>query len=219
MLVSSHTIYLTDNTTTFHSISYDANTMYGGTKDAFIQVDQPTYNRGGCTYASFGGTTGTKERRAIIQFPITSHIPANATITAVELWFNIESGGYEQAGDNQLLYRINDAHTWVEGATCGTDENNVSWNKYSTGNAWGTAGIGYDATLLGTQTVSGTGWGQVTPNSTNLLTYIQNVVSGTWTDYGLIGLGSDVTDASMNDYSTKEDTNGLRPYLKITGTW
>lgn len=103
-------------------------------KDNMMEDQNPTTNYSTLEYLHLGETNGiTALYRSLIQFDLSS-IPASATVDAANLVVRLVANGNERAANNRTgrAYRLK--RVWVEAES--------SWNNYSTGNAWQTAGAG-----------------------------------------------------------------------------
>ncbi len=104
--------------------------------DSYMHSANNTINYGSATSLSVGWTTGkiTAAFRALMKFDV-SDLPAGATITDAELWFDVTQAG---AGlEPGTIYRVLRTN-WTEGG--------VTWDKYNGVNNWTTAGCGGDGT-------------------------------------------------------------------------
>jgi hypothetical protein len=149
--------------------------------------------------------------RSVIKFDVSS-IPADAVISGatLSLW---RAGKFGTPVNTTLrAYRIKRA--WVEAQ--------VTYNSYSTGNSWSTAGVGNtttdrEATDIGSVSILnadavGTQYDiALTPSA------VQDWVDGTMTNNGLLLKIDDETDLYQFD-SSDHGTAGTRPKLVVTYT-
>jgi hypothetical protein len=144
--------------------------------------------------------------RALIQFDLSS-IPANATITAVTLTFQVANHG-----DRVYLYRILPANDWVEAE--------ATWNVRKSGTSWAgsagcsTAGTDHDATEAASHAPSSQTSHDWTFDA-NGIADVQGWVAGTFANYGLVGKGG-TNDARF--YSSDHATASERPKLTVEYT-
>ena len=151
--------------------------------------------------------------RTIIKFDLSS-INQNATIDSVTLTLHV-SADYSDNTRDYCIYRIK--RNWVE--------DQATWNIYSTGNNWQTAGAGggndYDTTELGCTSVSSTISTGTAVDFSLTASEIKKLIDGTYTDYGFLIMVDDGVTAE-NDahgfYSSSGSTSNLRPKLVIEWT-
>ena len=132
-----------------------------------------------------------------------SSIPAGSTVESVEIEievFNVSSGPYE-------LYEVK--RSWVEAG--------ASWNNYSVGNPWETAGAqgagDRGSTALGAIVAGVTGPSAVTLNAAGVA-LVQGWVDNPSTNQGLIAANGAVTNGL--DFRSREYARAtLRPKLTI----
>lgn len=154
-------------------------------KDTYIYSSGPTANYGAGTDIQLGDLSGSASvaARSILAFDL-SDIPAGAVITSatMSLW---ESGAGKSAGAPASwaaeLRRV--LRNWVEGQ--------ATYNIFSTGNNWGTAGCGNATdrvaaacatlTLDGTAAAGFVGW-----SGADLVAVCQGWLDGTFPNYGLL---------------------------------
>ena len=95
--------------------------------DNLLYAGTATTNYGASTEAAFGGVT-TNRRHYLVEFDLSS-LPASAQIQSVKFKFTVNS--VQNANSITVnAYRV--YRDWVEMQS--------TWNIYSTGNNWGTAG-------------------------------------------------------------------------------
>ncbi len=122
---------------------------------------------------------GSEKRRSLIQFDLSS-IPGGSTITGATFKIYLSSASLASNNRTMSAYRL--LRNWVE--------NQATWNVYSTGNSWGTAGASNTSTdressALGTiamATSDSAGYKTSTFNTT----LVQGWLDGTLTNNGLI---------------------------------
>jgi hypothetical protein len=151
---------------------------------------------------------GTQQDRGIIKMPnLASLLPADATITAVNLRIYDEAVNYSSNDRTMRVYRIK--------RTVNPDQ--VTWNVYSSGNSWSTAGAGNttndrEATDIGSLSFPATEVNQYYTIPLDA-TKIQEFYSGVFTGNALL-LQFDTENNDMHQFSDELDTNP--PYLQIT---
>ena len=98
----------------------------------------------------------------------------------------------------------------------------ITWNVYSTGNNWGTAGGSNSSTDYDGATLVGTGTQPASPTLDVMLNYtltaseLQKLYDGTYTNNGLILFVATQTDDAILHYSTENATPSKRPTITIT---
>ncbi|KKK79973.1 hypothetical protein LCGC14_2828150 [marine sediment metagenome] len=163
--------------------------------------------------------------RPVIKFNLSS-IPSDATIDSVtlELWENFADRSAAQAAAPVNLHRL--LQNWVEAQ--------VTWNDYSTGNSWGTAGaasvgVDRDGDVSATVTLDHVAAGAMVTwaddgADPSLKNDVQQFVNGTWANYGwilekpdweLLGVGP----FALNQFRTSDyATAAQRPKLTVNYT-
>lgn len=145
-----------------------------------------------------GSGTGER-RRSLIQFDLSS-IPATATVTGVT--FKIYNQGTDLTNNARTMRAYRIRRNWTE--------NQVTWNVYTTGNSWTTAGCSdttddRESSELGTISV-------INPpvagymSSTFSTSLIQEWVDGTFTNNGLIWI-MDTESDDMQRFDGEDDSN------------
>ncbi len=165
-----------------------------------LAAAQDSYIRTPSTPLNYGASTnlvvdrngiGIGSQRVLLQFDLSS-LPAGASVSNATLTMEaIENGG----SINLDLYRVLEA--WTEGASNGSS-GVVNWNQRTTGTDWSTAGGSYDARAVATLRS-----GSVGQHRWNITRLVQDWLSGTATNYGLI-LGSSDNGSSTVTYSSRE---------------
>jgi len=187
---------------------------------------QPTTNQNSSTDLEASTFDATETRVSWLRFTGISSIPAGSTITAVSLFLwktndNIFAGDGGSTVPNTFEIRRS-LRAWVE--------TQATWNIYSTGNNWGTAGgsntTDRSSTLSGSQaTAFDTDVGaykEIALNATGIAD-VQGFLDGTLTNNGWrFGLADESgTGDSAGQYqvfTSDNGTNGHRPYLQVTYT-
>jgi len=178
-------------------------------KDNFIQSTAATNNFGNdAVLASGESNISSAVYRSLIMFDLSS-IPANATISSatLSLWIAVDRS--DNARDVRVFRSLRNWH-----------ETQSTWNIYSTGNNWQTAGSAgvndYDATALATTNL-GANVAVDTEVQFSLNTAeIKKLIDGTYTNYGfLLSTATENNDAYVY-YSSDEVTKATqRPKLTI----
>ena len=175
---------------------------FAGTEDAYFRSDAPTSNYGSdATIRAYGSTA----RNGVLSFSGFANVPAGATINDITQYI------YNTSGITSSIFSFRRVLlNWVEAQ--------ITWNIYSTGNNWNTAGgLGDDtdrsSTVSGTVTVTTTGW--YSNSDAQWITDHQNFLDGTWNNYGY-HIQNGTTTFGL--FASSEGTDGQRPYIEIDYT-
>jgi len=113
------------------------------TIDTYIGNQAPTTNFNGIANWVGERNDSSSIRRTLIKFDLSS-IPAGSTIDSVTFRLHIDNDDRSDNARTARIYRLK--RGWVEGE--------ATWDAYSTGNSWQTAGgtgaNDYDSTEIGT---------------------------------------------------------------------
>jgi hypothetical protein len=197
----------TDATATSIVISENTIRTYAGNEDAEIRQNNATINYGtGTTFNVTAWDTGDT-KHTLIKFGGLSNVSAgNVTNGRLRLYLTSKPGN----NPTTQVYALR--RNFVEGQ--------ATFNEYSSGNNWGTAGAlntstDYNNTLLAANLVGTTGR-YYEFGGDAITAYIQAIVNG-GTDYGLLLIDSaDSAPAALNreaNYISSEGTDGQRPIL------
>lgn len=177
------------------------------TEDIQLDLSAPDTNRDALrlevsTYSS------QQERIALIKFDLSS-IPGDATIDSVSLVLNQNDGG--NGTDTIDVYRL--LRNWVE--------SQATWNSYSTGNAWSSAGAAFNnadrsSTLSASLSVT-TSTGDKAWTSAQLVTDVQNIIDSVNANYGWVFVMNTITQLRYHAFRSAEyGEAGERPRITIT---
>jgi len=179
--------------------------------DTYIAVAYPTTNYGTDTYLWEGYYDSTEwSARSLLKFDLSS-IPSGATVTNATLSL-YSLTDYSSNISTYAVYRQKRA--WVE--------SEATWNIYSTGNNWSTAG-GFHADdceqdAIGTREMSASeSSGDKSWDLTD--SKVQEWISGSFTNNGILIKAT--TEANANCYgfrSSDYDLTGYRPKLVVEYT-
>lgn len=180
--------------------------------DTFIQSNAATTNRGTATGLEIGENSGITKAvsRALIKFDL-SPIPSTAIISSATLTITPES---DRSNNARTLSVYRQKRAWVE--------TEATWNIYSTGNNWQTAG-GFGAndceqTSIGHVSISASQTVNVGVDISLTASAIQEIVNGTWTNNGfLLKVDTEANDQFVY-YSSGAATASYRPKLVIEYT-
>jgi hypothetical protein len=195
------TVTIGDNTGNTHS----------GTEDTQLSSGATSTNYGSDATMEVTKYAPGSHIHSVLKFTGLSNISGPVTVSAATLYlYNTGNAGNTTIEARALL------RNWVEAQ--------ATWNNYSTGNAWGTAGGLSDAvdrttSASGSVLVSNTINGYYSISSAQLAADVQAFINGTQSNYGWHierqGTGNDTNFAI---FRTSEGTDGQRPYLEITYT-
>ncbi len=188
-----------------------ANT-FTGTDDARLHQQTPTTNEGGTGAIEASRFSGGDHNTGLIRFSGLSNITGPVTVTSarIRLWQFLNSG-------TNTVSAYECSRAWVE-AEC-------TWNNYSTGNAWNTAGAlgaGTDYVnsvldTITTATVSDESY--LDFDSAAIAALVQDWINGVKTNNGIVFLRTDgQNDATFHSFQSSEGNNGERPILEVTYT-
>lgn len=143
----------------------------------------------------------------IIRVTGLSNISAPVTVSSAVLSLCQATGGYTQTYSFRRLLRA-----WSVSQS--------TWNIYSTGNNWSTAGgisDGYDRVSDVSATLTSGSNNGVYYKSGDLSADVEDFINGDLTNNGWHGERSDGSgDSQNNRYHSSESDDGYRPYLTVT---
>jgi len=196
---------------------------FGASGDAYMRGIAPTTNFGADVniFAGDISDSSSDAARSPIKFDVSS-IPADAMVSPVtfKLWedFAANSGGTENCAFNlQRLLR-----NW--------DKAQVTWNVYSTGNSWTTAGAGSDGNDRAAAISASVTLDSVAANAfvswtgTTLTDDVQKFVNGTYPNYGWLLSAPTAEYQGVGQYrfsrfcSSDHGTPSQRPVLTVPYT-
>lgn len=201
------TVVISDNT---------SGADFSGVEDARIRLAAPTTNDGsGATLEATAYDVGD-DNRSLIRFAGLSNIPSTATITSVTLTINCSTNLANVVAPNEVvIHRC--LRAFVEGQ--------ATWNIYSTGNSWATAGgLGTgDAVASASHTEApSAGTGDKAFSSAGLLADVQAWVDGSVANNGWLikhsGDPSGSLQTKVYEFVSSEGADGSRPRLSVTYT-
>lgn len=184
---------------------------FSGTDDTFIKENSvgstsdtlPTFQ----TYSWASGDRG----HALLRFTGLSNITGPVTVSSatISLWC--------ENATNSTSQQI-DMHDCLRNFVVAQS----TWNEYSTGNSWGTAGAlntstDISATILANANVGATG-SYYDFTSAGLATWVQNVINNSLSaSAGIMMMRNADTafDATSKEFGSKEGTDARRPKLTV----
>lgn len=175
--------------------------------DSWIQSNVATRNNGSTTDLCIGEWDGgSASCKSLLKFDLSS-IPLGAVIVSAVL--TLTYNGVEYSGNSRTVQAFRIKRNWVE--------NQVTWNVFSTGNNWQTAGASgaddIESTVIGSYSITASPSGTYSMSLTASL--VQEWIDGTFTNNGILLQ----TDAQNNDqvfyHSSAAATSTNRPKLVI----
>lgn len=182
------------------------------TANAYIRNTTPTGNAGGGNmYVGELNSVANDIMRSPIKFSLSS-IPAGSTINSASLRLYDVNSAFSDNARTVRWYPL--LRNWVEGE--------VTWNNYSTGNAWATAGAGNtttdrEATDIGSVAMPEpevAGWYEM---SALTVSKLQAWLDGTQSNYGGI-LVSETETNDLHNFDGRSGGNSRPPELIIAYT-
>jgi hypothetical protein len=158
------------------------------------------------------GSSGGETARTLIKFDLSS-IPSDATVTAATLTLTISYDLSSNVRDYKIYQAL---RNW--------NDDQATWNEWTTGNSWTTAGAGSNGNDINLSTVWATAtMGASDPINTNKdfvfnstgISELQKMVNGTYTNYGWMIKADTENNDRYNFYSSAATTSSYRPKLVI----
>lgn len=177
-------------------------TLSSGVEDTFLSsLAADTNNDGAGDLRTDVFSGGTIRQSSVLRFTIPTAPAGESLVSATLYLYQTYNGGTAGNVDVHAVLRA-----WVE--------TEATWNSYSTGNSWTTAGAqsdGNDRVGTPTDTVSiASGYG--TGNGTYAFAADVTADIGTYNTWLVIG--DNATDVSLN-WDNSEGTDGQRPELVL----
>lgn len=175
--------------------------------DTYIKTDAPSTNYAINPYLVIGEWNGgSSNNHTLIKFDLST-IPSSAKIISATFYLTYSGTEYSSNSRTVQAYRLK--RNWVE--------NQATWNVYSTGNSWQTAGgTGADdieASTIGTYSITATPSGVYSMNLDVAL--VEEWVKGTFTNNGILLKTDADTDDQVYYHSSSAETSTNRPKLVI----
>jgi len=183
------------------------------TQSVYLTSNEPTVNKDGEDIFVGEHNAGVEQMRALIKYAIDS-IPATATINLIVVMLTF-TGDNSDSARNFNVYRLK--RVWVE--------NQATWNVYSTGNSWQTAGAAgandRESTAINLYHAQVAAPDTTTPGRKGVILNrraIQEMINGTFTNNGiLLQVDNESNDAIL--YGSDDNvTASKRPQLLIDYT-
>lgn len=197
------------------TIGDNTGNTYSGTDDAHIRSDSTTTN-----YGTNGSLEVTKYAvgnhvSALVKFSGLSNIVGPVTVSSATLYLYYT--GPTSGSDTHTIDVHRVLRAWVEAQ--------ATWNIYSTGNSWTTAGALSDGNdRVATVSASFALIGNTSPSyvaytGAQLATDVENIINGSNANNGWVFERSDAgDDTNYRIFASSEGSDGQRPYLDITYT-
>lgn len=190
------------STTSFQNGSLP-NTSYAGMIDSMLRQGSATTNYGSATTLGVDGDDGNGVDKSVLVKWDISNIPAGKTVSSVSLTFQVVNA----SGDSYQVYEVK--RNWNESQT--------TWNIFSSGNNWQTAGaLGANdrgSSILGTAGPAPAGAYTITLNAAGIA-LIQNWVNNPAANFGLI-IASPTSADGLDFSSSEAATASDRPKLTV----
>ena len=183
---------------------------FSGTEDTKLKSTEATTN-----YGSEGTTEVTKyevgnHSHTIMKFSGISNLPGALNVSSSTLYLYRVPPGHDYNITAKVLNR-----NWVEGE--------ATWNIYSTGNSWTTAGGLHETDDRSSTTtfdiLSDDDTAYIDFSSAQLAADVEDFADGSLSNYGWhiarTGVGE---DGEYQTYVTSDGDDGKRPYLSVTYT-
>ena len=169
----------------------------------------------------FTGKTNNGEiRRTLLHFDFSS-IPANATISSVNLSLQVtkQRGGTHSVALRRLTSDWGEGTSVVAGqgggGTAATTGDATWLHTFFNTSTWNTNGGDFVSQVSGITTVSGNGAISIT--DPQMVVDVQNWVDGTNLNFGWLVIGDEGQNATAKRFASREHaTNSFRPTLTIT---
>lgn len=189
-------------------------TSQAASANTFIRVTAATTNYSGLDQIQVGEANDDPSgqvNRSLIKWDLSS-IPATATVSSATLSLWLRSD-YSDNARTWRVFRVK--RNWVEAE--------ATWNVYSSGNSWGTAGCSNtttdrEASDIGSVSVGASETVTVQKDFSLTASAVQEWIAGTTANYGLlIQADTEVNDLYVVN-SNSFATSGERPKLVINYT-
>lgn len=190
----------------------DGNSLYSaeddhdsdGHIDTYIDEANATTNNGSATNIGILDYSGSDEQRGLLKFDM-SDLPASASITSAHLQVYVELISVSATYGAYGLKR-----DWVEGE--------ATWNIFSTGNNWGTAGAKNTSSDIDSaaQDTDTTGTSSGVWMQFDVTDWVQDIADSVRSNFGLLIARTTLpNDSHYCNLSSSEQTDGQRPELWI----
>jgi hypothetical protein len=193
------------------TIGDNTGNTHAGTDDAQIQEPNATTNYGSGTTMEVTKFSAGSHTHSLVKFTGLSNISGPVTVSAATLYlYNTSNAGNTTIEARRLL------RNWVEAQ--------ATWNVYSTGNSWTTAGGLSDSndrssTVSGSVAIANTISGYYGITGAQLIADVEAIINGTQSNFGWhIERQGTGNEGNFATFRTSEGTDGQRPYLEVVYT-
>lgn len=201
------------------TIGDNTGNSFSGTDDAPIKSYTSFQNTNYGTQIAFDvNKYGSGDNtNAVLKFTGLSNISGPVTVTSATIYLYCTNNSSSAGSITLDCFRL--LRNWVEAQ--------VTWNNYSTGNAWTTAGglsSGNDiAASASAQLSISNGVGAQLQyhafTSAQLATDVENIINGSANNYGWLFARNDAgNDGKFHTFASSEGTDATRPYLEVVYT-
>lgn len=181
--------------------------------DTFISGFAPTSNFGNEAQLQVGESNADTNavQRALLKFDL-SGIPSGSKIISAILTLTLEQAGSFRASNNRTMFANRSKRAWVE--------TEATWNIYSSGNNWSTAGGGTNAadvdfTAFGNVAMATTDADESEKSMTLDADLVQEWLDGVFANNGfMLSMGTESNDMYIF-HSFDSATASKRPKLTI----
>jgi hypothetical protein len=186
-----------------------------GLTDTFIAQDAPTTTQDGSSGLEVSNFGATDRKNTILQFSVAA-LPSGLTVTAATIRLYLDVGDASGGSPRSMVIR----RLLKQAVTA-----QATYNAFSTGNAWTTAGGENNADAVATPSASfdlsgltGTG-SYIDITSAGIAADIQGWKDGTFQNYGWIICRSDTSnDGHYAVFRASEAADGKRPQVSVVYT-
>lgn len=180
------------------------------TQDLYIDSDNATTNNNGSTTTNVGESNAATNIFRVLQKYSLSSIPTGSIITAASLILTVANN--DRSDNERTIRAFRVLRDWVQAQ--------ATWNIYSTGNNWGTAGCANtttdrEATDIGTGTQPASPAQGSTVTLTLTASKVQEWLDGVLANNGLLIKVDTETDDAIQ-YDSKDGT--VPSVLRVTYT-
>jgi hypothetical protein len=184
---------------------------FSGTEDARIMEANATTNYGSASQIEIDKFSASNWVMSLLRFTGLSSISGPVTVSSATLNIWWESG----ASPAQTISARQCIRNWVEAE--------LTWNVFSTGNNWGTAGGLNDSTdrvstIVADAAVSGVGSPRyISLTGAGIAALVEGWINSSITNHGFHVERTDAqNDSSFALFTSSEGSDGQRPYLEVT---
>jgi hypothetical protein len=184
---------------------------YSGTEDTMLRSAFPDDNYGSNIDFNVQRYASGNHVTSLVRFTGLSSISSRVSVSSASLYI-FKNGG--NSNNNTITARAL-LRNWSESV--------ATWNVYSTGNSWATAGGLSDGTdrssNVSATIISGDTGEYKTFSSAQLAADVEGCINGDASNYGWHFERTDGSnDSTYSEFSSSNNDDGQRPYLSVTYT-